>query len=80
MSGAGVGAGAGSAAPFVAATDPEFTFTQDKVDCPGGIDYDRVVDMFGVQRINNDLVERIERLTHKPAHLFLKRGAYPRSR
>ena len=64
---AGAGAGAGM---------DDFTFTQDKVDCPNGIDYDRVVDMFGVQLINHELIARVEALTGRSAHLFLKRGLF----
>jgi len=42
----------------------------------GKIDYNKLVEQFGCQNINNDLIERIERLTGTPAHPFLKRGIF----
>eukprot|EP00899_Mesostigma_viride_P020219 jgi/Mesvir1/28199/Mv04753-RA.1 len=42
----------------------------------GGIDYDKLVEQFGCQRIKPDMVARIERITGKPAHPFLRRGAF----
>ena len=42
----------------------------------GKIDYNKLVEQFGCQMIDQSLVERIERLTGKPAHPFLKRGVF----
>ncbi|XXG58783.1 hypothetical protein AAC387_Pa04g1000 [Persea americana] len=42
----------------------------------GKIDYDKVIDRFGFQRIDETLVERVERLTGRPAHAFLRRGIF----
>lgn len=42
----------------------------------GKIDYNKLVEQFGCQWINNQLVERIERITGVPAHPFLKRGIF----
>jgi tryptophanyl-tRNA synthetase len=42
----------------------------------GGIDYDKLVDQFGCQRIDDALVGRIARLTGRPPHCFLRRGLF----
>lgn len=42
----------------------------------GGIDYDKLVDQFGCQRIDDALVDRIARLTARPPHCFLRRGLF----
>ncbi|GJM95496.1 hypothetical protein PR202_ga12238 [Eleusine coracana subsp. coracana] len=42
----------------------------------GGIDYDKLVDQFGCQRIDAALVDRIARLTARPPHRFLRRGLF----
>lgn len=42
----------------------------------GKIDYGKLVSQFGCQTIEPELVERIERLTGRPAHPFLKRGIF----
>lgn len=38
-----------------------------------GIDYDKLLNQFGCQRITPELVDRIEMLTKRPAHFLLKR-------
>lgn len=40
----------------------------------GKIDYDKLIVDFGVSRITEDLVSRVERLANRPAHPFLRRG------
>eukprot|EP00878_Enallax_costatus_P005411 GHUV01005681.1.p1 GENE.GHUV01005681.1~~GHUV01005681.1.p1 ORF type:complete len:410 (+),score=109.21 GHUV01005681.1:839-2068(+) len=40
----------------------------------GKVDYNKLISEFGVSTLTQDLVERIERLTGRPAHPFLKRG------
>ncbi|ONK62325.1 uncharacterized protein A4U43_C07F2730 [Asparagus officinalis] len=42
----------------------------------GKIDYDKLVEKFGCQRLNETLVDRVERLTSRPAHVFLRRGVF----
>lgn len=42
----------------------------------GGIDYDKLVEQFGCSKINPDLIDRVERITGKPAHAFLRRGVF----
>jgi tryptophanyl-tRNA synthetase len=42
----------------------------------GGIDYDKLVDQFGCQRIDAALVDRVARLTARPPHQFLRRGLF----
>lgn len=42
----------------------------------GEVNYDKLVKEFGSQLIDQGLVEKIERLTNKPAHHFLKRGIF----
>ncbi|XP_039122799.1 tryptophan--tRNA ligase, cytoplasmic [Dioscorea cayenensis subsp. rotundata] len=40
------------------------------------IDYDKLIEQFGCQRLGADLVQRVERLTGRPAHVFLRRGVF----
>lgn len=42
----------------------------------GKIDYDKLIEKFGCQRLNQSLVERVERLTSRSAHVFLRRGVF----
>lgn len=42
----------------------------------GGIDYDKLVDQFGCQRLDSALVDRVARLTARPPHRFLRRGLF----
>ncbi len=42
----------------------------------GGIDYDKLVDQFGCQRLDDALVARVARLTARPPHRFLRRGLF----
>ncbi|KAG8093153.1 hypothetical protein GUJ93_ZPchr0012g19780 [Zizania palustris] len=42
----------------------------------GGIDYDKLVDQFGCQRLDDALVARVARLTARPPHRFLRRGIF----
>eukprot|EP00824_Muranothrix_gubernata_P008958 TRINITY_DN21523_c0_g1_i1.p1 TRINITY_DN21523_c0_g1~~TRINITY_DN21523_c0_g1_i1.p1 ORF type:complete len:482 (+),score=106.39 TRINITY_DN21523_c0_g1_i1:2-1447(+) len=41
-----------------------------------GIDYDRLIEKFGTQEIDQAMIERIERLTGERAHIFLRRGLF----
>lgn len=40
------------------------------------IDYDKLIQQFGSERLTKDLVERIEKLTGKKAHRFLRREIF----
>lgn len=42
----------------------------------GKIDYDKLIDKFGCQRLDQTLIDRIERLTSRPPHVFLRRGVF----
>ena len=42
----------------------------------GGIDYDKLVDQFGCQRLDAAIIDRIARLTGRPPHRFLRRGLF----
>lgn len=42
----------------------------------GGIDYGKLIEKFGSSPISKELIERVERLTGKPAHPWLKRGLF----
>ncbi|KAL9269131.1 Tryptophan--tRNA ligase, cytoplasmic-like protein [Drosera capensis] len=42
----------------------------------GKIDYDKLIDKFGCQRLDSSLISRVERLTGKPPHVFLRRGVF----
>ena len=46
------------------------------VESDGAIDYDKLIDQFGSQRLGKDLVERIERVTGRKPHRFLRRGFF----
>ncbi|GMG99892.1 hypothetical protein Nepgr_001732 [Nepenthes gracilis] len=42
----------------------------------GKIDYDKLIDKFGCQRLDQSLIERVKRLTGRPPHVFLRRGVF----
>ena len=42
----------------------------------GKIDYDKLIDKFGCQRLDLSLIQRIERITARPAHVFLRRNVF----
>lgn len=41
-----------------------------------GIDYDKLIKRFGSQKVDDELIKRIERVTGKPVHHLLKRGIF----
>nr|XP_033807431.1 tryptophan--tRNA ligase, cytoplasmic isoform X2 [Geotrypetes seraphini]XP_033807432.1 tryptophan--tRNA ligase, cytoplasmic isoform X2 [Geotrypetes seraphini] len=41
-----------------------------------GVDYDKLIVRFGSSKIDQDLIERIERVTGQKAHHFLRRGIF----
>uniref|UniRef100_A0A161XUP0 tryptophan--tRNA ligase n=1 Tax=Daucus carota subsp. sativus TaxID=79200 RepID=A0A161XUP0_DAUCS len=42
----------------------------------GKIDYDKLIDKFGCQRLDKSLIDRVERLTGRPPHVFLRRSVF----
>ncbi|KAI8477493.1 MAG: hypothetical protein J3K34DRAFT_398423 [Monoraphidium minutum] len=42
----------------------------------GKVDYNKIVADFGVSLLGQDLIDRVERLTGRPAHPFLRRGIF----
>nr|XP_033510523.1 tryptophan--tRNA ligase, cytoplasmic-like isoform X2 [Nicotiana tomentosiformis] len=42
----------------------------------GKIDYEKLIDKFGCQRLDDSLIQRVQRLTNRPAHVFLRRGVF----
>ncbi|GLJ15228.1 hypothetical protein SUGI_0248900 [Cryptomeria japonica] len=42
----------------------------------GRIDYDKLIVQFGCQKLDQSIVQRVEKLTGKPAHVFLRRGVF----
>ncbi|KAK9667867.1 hypothetical protein RND81_13G016900 [Saponaria officinalis] len=42
----------------------------------GKIDYDKLIDKFGCQRLNSPLIDRVHRLTGQQPHVFLRRGVF----
>lgn len=41
-----------------------------------GVDYDKLIKRFGSQKVDDALIERMEKVTGKPAHHLLKRGIF----
>ncbi|XP_002732445.1 tryptophan--tRNA ligase, cytoplasmic-like [Saccoglossus kowalevskii] len=41
-----------------------------------GVDYNKLIDHFGSEKIKPELLERVEKLTGKPPHRFLRRGIF----
>jgi tryptophanyl-tRNA synthetase len=65
------------AAPTPTAPVPEeeeFFVNHERV--AGKINYSKLIERFGSQPIPQSLVDRVERITKKPAHPFLKRGFF----
>uniref|UniRef100_A0A0E0EA50 Tryptophan--tRNA ligase, cytoplasmic n=1 Tax=Oryza meridionalis TaxID=40149 RepID=A0A0E0EA50_9ORYZ len=59
--------------------DVEQVVTPWEVSAPGEggtIDYDKLMDRFGCNRLDAALVDRIARLTSRPPHRFLRRGIF----
>ncbi|KAJ4846752.1 hypothetical protein Tsubulata_010237 [Turnera subulata] len=42
----------------------------------GKIDYDKLIDQFGCQRLDQSVIDRVRRLTGRPPHVFLRRGVF----
>lgn len=56
--------------------EEEQVVTPWEVASKGKIDYDKLIDQFGCQRLDPTLIQRVERLTSRPAHVFLRRGVF----
>lgn len=57
-----------------ATNEDDFVVTIEKV--AGKINYKKLIERFGSSPIPQSLVDRVERITKKPAHPFLKRGFF----
>ena len=42
----------------------------------GEVDYDKLLNQFGAEKITEELIERFEKLTKKPVHPWIKRGLF----
>ncbi|KAL3538614.1 hypothetical protein ACH5RR_001980 [Cinchona calisaya] len=40
------------------------------------INYDKIIHQFGCQRLDKSLIDRVQRLTSRPPHVFLRRGVF----
>ena len=47
-----------------------------EVEAEEGIDYEKLIRDFGCSRITEDIIARVERLTNRRAHRFLRRGLF----
>ena len=54
--------------------EDDFIVTIEKV--AGKINYAKLIERFGSSPISQELIDRVERLTKRPAHPFLKRGFF----
>jgi hypothetical protein len=65
-------------------SEVEITEVQEQVVTPweveakdgGKIDYNKLIKDFGCQKVEPEMVARVEKLTGKPAHPFLRRGVF----
>lgn len=42
----------------------------------GKIDYDKLIDKFGCQRLDQALIDRVRNVTKQSPHVFLRRGVF----
>jgi len=40
------------------------------------IDYNKLIDKFGCYHVTEEMIQRIEKLTKRPAHYFIRRGIF----
>eukprot|EP00897_Mesotaenium_endlicherianum_P003023 jgi/Mesen1/2749/ME000169S01919 len=59
-----------------AGKEEEQVVTPWEVSASGGIDYDKLIEQFGCQKLTDDLLQRVEKLSGKSAHPFLRRGIF----
>jgi hypothetical protein len=60
--------------PVVPVDEEDFVVNHERV--AGKINYTKLIERFGSQPIPQSLVDRVERLTNRPAHPFLRRGFF----
>ncbi|KAL6071015.1 Tryptophan--tRNA ligase, cytoplasmic [Balamuthia mandrillaris] len=58
------------------AEEQEVTPWDVKADKDKGIDYNKLIEQFGSQPISESLLERVEKITGKPVHPWLRRGLF----
>ena len=54
----------------------EQVVTPFEVDAADGVDYEKLIDQFGCQPITPEQLDRVEKLTGRPPHRFLRRGLF----
>eukprot|EP00042_Codosiga_hollandica_P052977 m.681672 g.681672 ORF g.681672 m.681672 type:complete len:551 (+) comp58600_c1_seq4:211-1863(+) len=69
-------AAAAPATEAAPAEEPKQIVTPFEVIADKGVNYDRLIEDFGTERVTADHVARIQKLTGKPAHRFLRRGIF----
>ncbi|XP_022868460.1 tryptophan--tRNA ligase, cytoplasmic isoform X2 [Olea europaea var. sylvestris] len=47
-----------------------------EVSAKGKIDYDKLIEKFGCQRLDQSIIDRVARLTGRPPHVFLRRAVF----
>eukprot|EP00042_Codosiga_hollandica_P052976 m.681645 g.681645 ORF g.681645 m.681645 type:complete len:337 (+) comp58600_c1_seq1:211-1221(+) len=67
-------AAAAPATEAAPAEEPKQIVTPFEVIADKGVNYDRLIEDFGTERVTADHVARIQKLTGKPAHRFLRRS------
>jgi len=56
--------------------EPEQVVNPWEVSAKGKIDYDKLIDRFGCQKLGEALISRLEQLTSRTPHVFLRRGVF----
>jgi tryptophanyl-tRNA synthetase len=74
--GGGCGGGSGGVDEGTAPSGKKQTINPWEVEAEGGVDYDKLLRDFGCSGIDEELIARVERLTGKKAHRFLRRGLF----
>jgi tryptophanyl-tRNA synthetase len=57
-------------------TEDIVTAFEIKASSKSGIDYNKLIDKYGCYKITAELIAKIEKLTGKPAHRFIRRGIF----
>ena len=65
-----------SAATDAKAPASEQVVTPWEVAGEGGIDYGKLIEQFGCQKLEPSMIERVQQLTGKQPHVFLRRGIF----
>lgn len=60
----------------VAGVDATQVVTPWDVAAEEGVDYDKLIRDFGSEKVTEDLIDRIERVTGKRAHHWLRKGIF----